>query len=125
MVIPNGVSPATKSYQLSQVVQNLKIHRNLMKHVDCPQGLVAHRETIGLTVDSGACDAVCPPHSFSNTHLNTRNSEFGKPHGACGGETVRNIGSKTVKCLTSGGVSNYVFQVGDKLTKPLLAVSKI
>ena len=78
-----------------------------------------------LTIDSGACDAVCPPHSFSNTSLNVHNKEFGKPYGACGGETVRNIGSKAVTCLTNGGVSDYVFQVGDKLTKPLLAVSKI
>ena len=125
MAFPDGVRPATKSDQLAQVVQNPKINRVLIKHVACPKGLVAHRETTRLTVDSGACDAVCPPHSFSHTHLNTHNKEFGKPYGACGGETVRNIGSKAVKCLTNGGVSDYVFQVGDKLTKPLLLAKSV
>ena len=78
-----------------------------------------------ITVDSGACDAVCPPNAFENTPLNKNNREYGKSYGACGGETVFNIGSKELTCLTESGISKYTFQVGDKLTKPLLAVSKI
>ena len=85
-MFPNGISPATKPNQLSQVVPNPKNNRvNIIQHVGCPKGLVAHRETIRLTIDSGACDAVCPPHSFDNAALNVHNSEFGKPYGACGG----------------------------------------
>ena len=38
---------------------------------------------------------------------------------------MRNIGSKKPKCLTENGMECYEFQVGDKVTKPLLAVSKI
>ena len=39
---------------------------------------------------------------------------------------MKNIGSKQVKCLTgSGTIHEYTFQVCDKITKPLLAVSKI
>ena len=79
-----------------------------------------------VTLDSGACDAVCPPSAFPNTKLNINNRENGKQYGACGGETVKNIGSKALSCVTSGGVQHtYTFQVGDKLTKPLLAVSKV
>ena len=47
-------------------------------------------------------------------------------YGACGGETVLNVGSKTPNLTTSKGPDHsYTFQVGDKITKTLLAVSKI
>ena len=81
---------------------------------------------IYVTLDSGACDAVCPPSAFPNIKLNGNNRENGKQYGACGGEAVKNIGSKAFSCVTSGGIQHtYTFQVGDKLTKPLLAVSKV
>ena len=79
-----------------------------------------------MTIDSGACDAVCPSNTFENTTIGTSNKEYGNSYGACGGETVKNIGCKRVKCITgSGSIQHYDFQVCDKLTKPLLAVSKI
>ena len=79
-----------------------------------------------MIIDSGACDVVCPPSSFPNARLNPKDKEYGKCYCACGGETVRNIGCKKLRCLTgSGETHNYTFQVGDKITNPLLAVSKI
>ena len=79
-----------------------------------------------VTVDSGACDAVCPPHAFKNTPMNTNNHEFNKSYGACGGETVKNIGCKSVRFVSvTGEKHKYEFQIGDRITKPLLAVSKI
>ena len=88
--------------------------------------LVISEKPIVITVDSGACDAVCPPKSFEHTHIDVSNVDRGNTYGACGGETVTNIGCKHVRCLTGeGSIQKYDFQVGDKLTKPLLAVSKI
>ena len=88
-------------------------------------GLCISDRAINITVDSGACDAVCPPGYFVNTETNTKNHDYGHAYGACGGETVRNIGSKFVQLSTETGTQSYEFQIGDKLTKPLLAVSKI
>ena len=48
-----------------------------------------------VTVDSGADDSVVPPHMFNNADT-VRTHEFGKTYGACGGETVTNIGQKSV-----------------------------
>ena len=51
---------------------------------------------------------------------------YGKSYGACGGEAVRSIGAKHLSCVSGSGVKHkYTFQVGDRITKPLLAVSKI
>ena len=61
-----------------------------------------------------------------HTHICTDTIEYGKCSGACGGETVKNIGEKNVGFVSgSGTIHKYDFQVGDKITKPLLAVSKV
>ena len=78
-----------------------------------------------MTVDSGACDSIVPPHLFPNTKTQKHN-EVGRTYGACGGETVTNVGLKKVNCvLGDGTVKSLDFQVGDKVTRGLLAVSQL
>ena len=78
-----------------------------------------------VTVDSGACDAIVPPQVFSNTKT-TKHAEYGCTYKACGGEVVTNIGQKSVNCKFNEGFSKTLdFQVGDKIIKGLLAVSKL
>ena len=50
-----------------------------------------------VTVDSGACVSIAPPHAFPNTVLHSKNAAYGKIYGACGGEAVRNVGEKRVE----------------------------
>ena len=69
-----------------------------------PPGCVVSHEITFLTVDSGACDNIMPPHMFKNTPT-IRHSEFGKQYAACGGETVTNIGVKNVRSLLDGNAS--------------------
>ena len=77
------------------------------------------------TVDSGACDSIAPPETFKNTPI-TRTSDYGKSYGACGGEDVTNLGTKFVKALIqNGNILDIPFQVGDKITRPLTAVSQL
>ena len=65
------------------------------------------------------------PSSFPNTSA-VKTDEYGKVYGACGGEFVTNLGCKTVKCLTRNGKTfDAKFQVGNKITKNLLAVSQL
>ena len=62
---------------------------------------------------------------FPNTKIN-KHTEVGRTYGACGGETVTNLGLKNVKCLLSDGTTKQLkFQVGDKITRGLLAVSQL
>ena len=79
-----------------------------------------------VTVDSGACDAIVPPGVFPNTAV-ARHNECGATYRACGEETVTNLG--LLKCVEymfpSGLRKKFDFQVGDKITKSLLAVSKL
>ena len=78
-----------------------------------------------LTIDSGACDSIAHPTAFANTPLH-QTPESGKQYGACGGETVTNMGEKTVKCLTrTGKLIQSRFQVGNKITKNIMAVSQL
>ena len=78
-----------------------------------------------MTVDSGACDAIVPPRAFSNTPT-AKHAEYGCTYKACGGEVVTNIRQKTAKCKFNEGFDKLVeFQVGDNITKGLLAVSKL
>ena len=49
-----------------------------------PPGLVASHEITYVTVDSGACDSIVPPHLFKNTPT-MKHGEFGKTYAACGG----------------------------------------
>ena len=66
-----------------------------------------------------------PPPMFPNTKIDKHN-EVGRTYGACGGETVTNLGLKNVKCLLSDGTTKQLkFQVGDKITRGLLAVSQL
>ena len=122
---PIGVRPTIKLPSVCEIVKH-KSSTGFKDSKSVPKGLMVDQTPISLTIDSGACDSVCPPSSFPNTILNPKNKEQGRCYGACGGETVRNIGSKEFKCLTgSGETHNCIFQVGDRITKPLLAVSKI
>ena len=83
------------------------------------------RKITPVTVDSGACDSIVPPPMFPNTPIKKHN-EVGRTYGACGGETVTNVGVKDVRCLMSDGSSKSLkFQVGDKITRGLLAVSQL
>ena len=63
------------------------------------------------------------PHHMLNNTAAVRTREFGKTYGACGGETVTNIGQKTIECLVNDEVRSVDFQVGDKITRGLCAVS--
>ena len=61
---------------------------------------MSHEVTL-TTVGSGACDSIAPPNSFSNTETE-KHEDYGKKYGACGGETITNLGVKAVKsfCFT-------------------------
>ena len=94
-----------------------------------PKGLVASHEVQMITVDSGACDSIVPPIMFKNTP-SKKHHEFGRTYAACGGETVTNLGIKNVNCLLQGENGKTInrdlkFQVGDKVTRGLLAVSQL
>ena len=50
--------------------------------------------------------------------------KVGKVYGACGGEAVKNIGTKTVEYQTDTFMNRKLdFEIGDRITKPLIAVS--
>ena len=62
---------------------------------------------------------------FKNTPTK-KHKEFGSVYKACGGENVINIGMKSVKCITKeGDIRTLSFQVGDLVTRGLLAVSQL
>ena len=119
---PSGVRPAN---HIGEIVSKSQKH----VHLDIktlPNGLAVSERPTTVTIDSGACEAVCPSQAFPHTHICTDTIEYGKCYGACGGETVKNIGEKNVGFVSgSGTIHKYDFQVGDRITKPLLAVSKI
>ena len=111
------------SNEFSQIVPVNRISKESFHEL--PKGLVVSNKSQYVTVDSGACDSIIPPNMFNNT-TTVRTHEFGKTYGACGGETVTNIGQKSVKCLVNNNnVKRIDFQVGDKITRGLCAVSKI
>ena len=75
------------------------------------------------TIDSGACTTIAPPSEFPNTPM-FWTPKVGKIYGACGGESVKNIGTKTVDYETENhNTYKLDFRIGDKITKPLIAVS--
>ena len=87
-------------------------------------GALVHSAVTTVTVDSGACDNIGPPKAFPNTQIE-QTDESGRVYGACGGEAVTNVGCKQVTYQTSENrVKTAEFQIGDKITKPLLSVSK-
>ena len=65
-----------------------------------PPGWAVSHEVTFTTVDSGACDSVAPPISFGNTERE-KHEDYGKKYGACGGETITNLGVKSVKKFAS------------------------
>ena len=59
-----------------------------------------------------------------------KHSDDGRKYAACGGETVTNLGLKAVKCLLPSDSNDNIiktinFQVGDLVTRGLLAVSQV
>ena len=89
------------------------------------EGSVVSKNIEFLTIDSGACENIVPASCFPHTPL-LRAADFGSHYGACGGETVTNIGEKKVTCLTTENeITQIEFQVGDKITRSLVAVSKL
>ena len=81
-------------------------------------------KAVTVTIDSGACDSITPSHTFPNTRL-SNGADIGKTYGACGGEQVINTGCKQVRYRTAEGtLREHVFQVGNTITRPLLAVSQ-
>ena len=92
---------------------------------DLPPQWRAADSTETAAVDSGACDSIAHPASFPHTPLH-KTSETGKQYGACGGNAVTNIGTKHVHFVPHNGKHNTItFQVGDKITRNLLAVSSL
>ena len=88
------------------------------------QGVTVSTAITTATVDSGACDSIAPPSVFPKT-ATTQGKETGRVYGACGGEAVRNLGCKQVAYMTEENeIKTAEFQIGDKITKPLLAVSQ-
>ena len=119
---PSGVRPANHIGEIVSKSQKY-VHLDIKT---LPNGLAVSKNPTVVTIDSGACEAVCPQQAFPYTHICSDTIEYGKCYGACGGETVRNMGQKDVGFVSgSGTIHKYDFQVGDKITKPLLAVSKI
>ena len=80
--------------------------------------------SVNITVDSGACDSIAPPSAFKSTPIE-KHSEVGQKYGACGGETVTNIGVKNVTLKTHNKNIKIPFQIGDTITRCLLAVSTL
>ena len=110
---------------ISQIVSCSKKPQETARVTGLPSNFVATHRAEYVTVDSGACDSIVPPSMFQNTPT-LRHSEFGRTYAACGGETVMNIGLKNLKCLFGqGDVKHIPFQVGDKVTRGLLAVSQL
>ena len=110
---------------VSQIVKSAAKPQETARVAGLPPHLVATHVAEFVTVDSGACDSIVPPSMFKNTPTR-RHEEFGRTYAACGGETVNNIGLKNLKCLLDNGdIRNIPFQVGDKVTRGLLAVSQL
>ena len=109
---PVGVRPVTNN--LSEIVKfKTKNSENSKNNIFRFRARGHNKNHVGadptptvVTVDSGACDAVCPPHAFKNTPMNTNNHEFNKSYGACGGEAVKNIGCKSVGFVSVTGEKN-------------------
>ena len=63
---------------------------------------------------------------------NKKHGNYGSTYAACCGETVTNLGVKSVQCLIPSESDNHAsihkvlnFQVGDLVTRGLLAVSQL
>ena len=65
----------------------------------------AAESSTNITVDSGACESIAPQCMFPNTPMK-HSPSVGKLYGACGGETVKNIGIKSVCFATAAGQQN-------------------
>ena len=94
-----------------------------------PSNLLASHSVEYITVDSGACDSIIPPHMFKNTPI-IKHDECGRTYAACGGETVTNMGLRSVKCILPSDRNDVIhknlnFQVGDLVTRGLLSVSQL
>ena len=88
-------------------------------------GLIGAPRPTRTAIDSGACDSIIPPTAFPNTVIDKSN-DIGKIYGACGGEGVTNLGEKAVEFITKEGIiSKITYQIGDKITRPLTAVSQL
>ena len=123
----NEVSPVYDDFSFNTIVgpRFQAGYKANVKSLTPQQGQLASGEVEYLTVDSGACDSVSHPASFPNTH-SEKTDEYGKVYGACGGEAVQNIGTKHPVLLTKEGkLVKHTFQIGNKITKHLLAVSKL
>ena len=100
------------------------VNFNIQKGDLTSNKLTASSTVTKAAVDSGACDSITPSNTFKHTEIK-RTRESGKIYGACGGEPVVNMGSKTVTYATRNGkIRKAEFQVGDNITRPLLAVSQ-
>ena len=67
----------------------------------CPdllEGWAASDRVELAIVDTGACDAIIPPHVFKHTEP-IKKSEHGSTYKACGAEVVTNMGFRKVHCI--------------------------
>ena len=108
----------------SEVISQVSKSNSKNHKISDKKGNFRVGEITRATVDSGACTTIAPPSSFPNTP-SFWTPKVGRVYGACGGEVVKNIGTKTVNYETENHMNYSIdFEVGDKITKPLIAVSE-
>ena len=85
----------------------------------------AEKERIEITIDSGAAESMMPKHLCQDYPM-TPGAWTGSLYGTADGGTITNLGERLlVMDLQEGQTRGMQFQVGDKCTKPLGAVSRI
>ena len=88
-------------------------------------GGVPQGERISITIDSGAAESVMPKLQCQDYPI-LPGEWTGAQYGTADGGIITNLGERTlVMDLQEGSTKGMLFQVGDKVTKPLGAVSRI
>ena len=91
----------------------------------CQADHVRGGERISITIDSGAAESVMPKTQCQDYPI-LQGEWTGAQYGTADGGVITNLGERTlVMDLQSGMTRGMLFQVGDKVTKPLGAVSRI
>ena len=82
-------------------------------------------ERISITIDSGAAESVMPKSACADYPI-LPGEWTGSQYGTADGGVITNLGERTLVMDLQGGTTRgMLFQVGDKVTKPLGAVSRI
>ena len=83
---------------------------------------------IDAVVDSGAIDTICPRGMIGGNELReTEISKRGGKYAAADGGAIRNLGESKIQgeSITDGTPIEFTTQVGDRITKMLLAVRRM